>query len=79
MKRIIALFLLCLLAISYVVPAGAAVPAQEYIAPWYDTIQEKLAAGEYEEGVVIVGIDMSKAKKAGDPGRLAVCFILLCL
>ncbi len=34
---------------------------------WYDSIPEMLAAGEYEEGVVIAGIDMSKAKKADDP------------
>ena len=67
MKRIVALFTLCLLMISYVIPASAAVPVRDYIAPWYDTIQDMLAAGEYEEGVVIVGIDMSKAKKEGDP------------
>ena len=67
MKRIIALFTLCLLVITYAVPAGAAEAAQTYSAPWYDTIPQMLAAGEYEEGVVIVGIDMSKARKAGDP------------
>ena len=67
MKRIIALFTLCLLVITYAVPVGAAEAAQAYSAPWCDTIPQMLAAGEYEEGVVIAGIDMSKARKAGDP------------
>ena len=35
---------------------------------WYDSIPDMLAAGNYEEGVVIAGIDMSRARNTGDPG-----------
>ena len=35
---------------------------------WYDSIPEMLAAGDYEEGVVVAGIDMSKANHPKDSG-----------
>ena len=66
--RIFALLLAFALAAAYVIPVNAAMYAQEQGASWYDSIDEMLASGEYEEGVVIAGIDMSKAKKLGDPG-----------
>ena len=60
-----------LLVTSYVIPVNAAVSAQADPAgttPWQDSIPEMLAAGKYEEGVVIAGIDMSGAKHSDEPG-----------
>ena len=61
--RIIAVILAAMLAAAFPVPANA-----EAGSRWYDSIPSMLAAGQYEEGVVIAGIDMSKAKRPGDPG-----------
>jgi len=61
--RIIAMILAAMLAAAFPVPVNA-----ETGTRWYDSIPSMLAAGEYEEGVVIAGIDMSKAKRPGDPG-----------
>ena len=77
-KHILLPFLLALVIMtSFIVPAASiesyaytgtsaeedeAVPDAVSDAPWYDSIPDLLAAGEYEEGVVIAGIDMSRAK-----------------
>ena len=37
---------------------------------WSDSIPEMLTAGEYEEGVVVVGIDLSKGGQGDDPGSV---------
>ena len=83
-KHILLPFLLALVIMtSFIVPAASiesyaytgtsaeedeAVPDAVSDAPWYDSIPDLLAAGEYEEGVVIAGIDMSRAKAPVDPG-----------
>lgn len=61
--RIIAVILAAMLAAAFPVPVNA-----ENGSRWYDSIPSMLSAGQYEEGVVIAGIDMSKAKRPGDPG-----------
>ena len=66
--KIYALLLAFILVITYTVPVNAARYAQKQELSWYDSIDDMLAAGEYEEDVVIAGIDLSKAKKPGDPG-----------
>ena len=77
--KTMSLFLTFLLVISRVIPAtsapvfafaenpSGAIPSYGETF-WADSISEMLAAGEYEEGVVIAGIDMSKAKQSEDPG-----------
>lgn len=79
--KTMSLFLTFLLVISRVIPAtsapvfafaenpSGAIPSYGETF-WADSIPEMLAAGEYEEGVVIAGIDMSKAKQSEDPGQL---------
>ena len=79
-KHILLPFLLALVIMtSFIVPAtsiesyaytGTSAEEDEAVpdAPWYDSIPDLLAAGEYEEGVVIAGIDMSRAKTPVDPG-----------
>ena len=77
------IFLALVIMTSFIVPAASiesyaytgtsaevdeAVPGAVSDAPWYDSIPDLLAAGEYEEGVVIAGIDMSRAKTPVDPG-----------
>ena len=79
-KHILLPFLLALVIMtSFIVPA-ASIESYAYTGtlseedetvpdtPWYDSIPDLLAAGEYEEGVVIAGIDMSRAKTPVDPG-----------
>ena len=61
--RIIAVLLAVMLVTAFPAPVNA-----ETGSRWYDSIPSMISAGEYEEGVVIAGIDMSKAKRAGDPG-----------
>ena len=61
--RIIAVIMAAMLAAAFPAPVNA-----ETQSRWYDSISSMLSAGEYEEGVVIAGIDMSKAKRPGDPG-----------
>ena len=64
----ISLLLVFVLAVSFAAPVCGAVSEAEPEAPWYDSIPEMLAAGEYEEGVVVAGIDMSAAGRSGDAG-----------
>ena len=66
--KIITLLLAFALVTVYVLPVSAAGDEEVQVPSWYDSISEMLAAGEYEEGVVIAGIDMTKAKRSGDPG-----------
>ena len=61
--RIIAVILAAMLAAAFPAPVNAVTGSR-----WYDSIPSMLSAGQYEEGVVIAGIDMSKAKRPGDPG-----------
>ena len=61
--RVISILLAVMLVISFPAPVKAADEAH-----WYDSIPAMLSAGEYEDGVVVAGIDMSKAKRPGDPG-----------
>ena len=68
LSRIFSLFLSLALVSMYVIPVSAAQYTQDSDTAWYDSISDMLAAGEYEEGVVIAGIDMSKARNADDPG-----------
>ncbi len=65
--RVLAVLFALIMISAYVVPATAVTSyAYEYQAAWLDDIPDMLAAGEYEEGVVIAGIDMSKTAKSGD-------------
>ena len=70
--RIAAILFAFVLAIVCVVPAASLTTfaledkTEDSSAPWYESIPEMLAAGEYEEGVVIAGIDMSQAKLRDD-------------
>ena len=66
--RITGLVILTALIIANAFPVIAAQKDEEHYSPWYDSVSEMLSAGEYEEGVVIAGIDMSKAARPGDPG-----------
>ena len=51
-------------------PADGAVKLQSgEAASWAASIPDLLAAGEYEEGVVIAGIDMSGAGRGRSAGR----------
>ena len=65
MKKLISIAVTAVLVISCIAPAHGA--SASYTAPWADAIPELLAAGAYEEGVVIAGIDMTCARRAGDP------------
>ena len=76
LSKVYALLLAFALVISYAFPtasvgsfayAGSSSDSGQQAA-WYDSIPDMLASGDYVEGVVIAGIDMSKAKKTGDPG-----------
>ncbi|MBR2707100.1 MAG: S8 family serine peptidase [Mogibacterium sp.] len=61
--RIITVLLAVMLVTAFPAPINAAGEDQ-----WYDSIPSMLSAGQYEEGVVIAGIDMSKAVRPEDPG-----------
>ena len=77
-KKIMSLTFAFILAAGYVFPSAqyevfalegkTSAVAAAYKADWADSISEMLAAGKYEEGVVVAGIDMSKAKRSEDPG-----------
>ena len=77
-KRILSLTFAFILAAGYVFPSvqydafaleeNSSADAAAYKADWSDSIPDMLAAGKYEEGVVVAGIDMTKARKSGDPG-----------
>lgn len=51
------MLLAILMVISYATPTSAMHNEPIEKAPWHASIAEMLAAGEYEEGVVVVGID----------------------
>ena len=76
---ILPFYLVLVMGISFVVPAvsidtyaytGSFAEEDESVqdTPWYESIPDLLTAGEYEEGVVIAGIDMSRAKSPDDLG-----------
>ena len=71
--KIVSLLLALSLIFTYDVPIASIAYASDdaakvsYEAPWHDSIHEMLSSGDYEQGVVICGIDMSKAKGALDP------------
>ena len=77
-KKILSLMFAFILAAGYVFPSvqyeafaleeKSSADAAAYKADWADSIPDMLDAGKYEEGVVVAGIDMSKAKSGEDPG-----------